>query len=377
MTPAAWTVQGEGLQLRIPERMMFTRIVLTVAVVICTLLTYNLWAGPRTFPKTSLWPVNPDRTVESVIYFAALACLLGSMFFRWQRVLVACGVVMLLYLASCDINRVQPWFFVYVSMLLVFVFYNGRVDDPSHYTALFIVLQLMFVAVYIAVGLDLLRDAQLADRVRSLAHPLTGYLSERQFNGLLKLAPVLPWFVFLASAGLVYPPMRFLAIAVSAGFHIILLWFQFPHEQAGWAPWFKNVVFLFILPFLFSGRTRERYFDVGALFATPLFYYTIVMFYVAPIAGEFSSATLSLPRMPWTSIDHATEVIVTDPLRQPYHLRTYCAGKPGGRCVLDYEAWFNYELHGTIYPSPHAIQSVVDYVRIADPAAGARRRADG
>lgn len=367
---------AEGLQLRIPQRMMIMRVVLTVAIVASTLLSYNLWAGPRLFPKTPIWPYHPGRAVESVIYFAAIASLLGSMFFRWQRVLVTCGVVLLLYLVSCDVNRLQPWFFVYVSMMLVFVFYSGRVDDASHYTSLFIVLQMMFVAVYFAIGLNMIHDADLVARVRHLAAPFSHYLSERQFNGLLRITPAAPWLVFLTAAGLVVRQMRFLAIAIAAIFHCALLWFQFPVDEAGWTPWLKNVVFILLIPLLFSGRTRERHFDAGALFLTPVFYYAIALFYVAPVLKEFSNRNLSLPRILWTSIRHDKEVVVTDPALQPYFVRGYLVAKPYGY-VVDYESWFRYELHGTPYPSPAVVRSVLEFVREKDPSAKTIERVRG
>ena len=353
---------NEGLQIRIPGRMMFSRIALTMAMVLSTLLTYNLWAGDRLFPKASLWAANPGRTLEAVLFFTALACLLGSMFFRWQRVLVGCGLAMLLYLASCDVNRVQPWFFVYASMLLVFVFFNGRVDDPSHYTSLFVALQLMYVAVYFAVALNLARDGGLAERARHLATPLGAFLSERQFNGLLRLVPVVPWLVFLTAAGLVITPVRFLAISVAAGFHVVLLWFQFPHDPAGWAAWLKNVTFLLLLPLLFSGKTRERHFDATTLFFSPMFYFALGAFYVLPIVKELSHGPRAIPRMPWTSVDKPAAIVVSDPGTLPAHLRAYCVSV-GDTTLLNYEAWCMRELHGTVYPSDRVAYSILTEFR--------------
>ena len=57
----------EGLQISIPQRMLFLRITLIVSLIISVFLSMNLWGGHRTVPYAPLFIENPLRAPFDLI----------------------------------------------------------------------------------------------------------------------------------------------------------------------------------------------------------------------------------------------------------------------------------------------------------------------
>src|SRR6185436_1371208 len=99
----------EGLQLNIPRRMILVRIVLTFSLVISVLLSFNLWAGARSFPYAPAMGVfEYQLPLDYVVIILTLLLWIGSLFFQWHRLLIFSAVALSVLLVMCDLNRLQP-----------------------------------------------------------------------------------------------------------------------------------------------------------------------------------------------------------------------------------------------------------------------------
>lgn len=356
----------EGLQISIPQRMVLLRVVLIVSMIISVLLSFNLWAGYREFPYASVIPNNFAWPPYDYVYIIfALLCWISSLFLKKQRLLIFIAFLISLALVLADVNRLQPWFYVYGTMLLVFVFYNGRVDDPNKYTSYFIILQIMLASVYFFCGLSQLNVLFAGSDFLDVISPLKKLMSERQFVFFNKLGFAIPYVLMFIGIGLVISPIRYLAITFAVCIHFLLLIFLFPSNQnANYSLWFSNLCFMVMIILLFSGKTKQRYYSPTFLFNVPIFYPIIVLFVIMPFfnnsgrwpdylsfnfkSGNTSSAMISLS--PGTSE------------KLPISIKKYC--EPNYTfMVFNYKAWCREELHVDSYPGTPVFNSICNYLR--------------
>jgi hypothetical protein len=178
----------EGLKMTIPQRLGLLRVCVTCSLIISVLLSFNLWGGYRDFPYTPAmegFTVSAPFDIFLVILHLILLCL--SIFVNRHRLVIFLALSISLLLVLGDMNRLQPWFYIYTSMLLVFVFYNGRVDDSNNFTGYFILLQIIFASVYFFCGISQLNPYFIHTDFPEIISPLKQIVSERQFIFLTRM----------------------------------------------------------------------------------------------------------------------------------------------------------------------------------------------
>ena len=274
----------EGLQISIPQRMMLIRITLIFSLIISVLLSFNLWAGYREFPYAPLFQNDFIPAPYDSVYIAlAILSWIASLFLNKQRVFIFISFLLSVLLVLFDINRCQPWFYVYNAMLVVYIFYNGRVDDPNKFTSFFIILQIIFASVYFFNGLSQLNSHFIDTDFSETISPLKHIVSERQFLFFKKMGFLVPYLMMFIGLGLIVSPIRYLAITLATIIHFLLFIFLFPSSKNGnYALWFTNLSSVLMLFLLFSGKTKQRYFSPTFLFQVPLFYIVIILFVILP-----------------------------------------------------------------------------------------------
>jgi len=350
-----------GLQTSIPQRMALLRIVLVFSLVISVFLSFNLWGGYRTFPAT---PVFEDNLVQPPFDFIfislALLCWLLSLFLRGQRIFIFISFLLCFFLVLFDVNRLQPWFYIYNSMLAIYIFYNGRVDDPNKYTSFFIFLQIAFASVYFFTGLSQLNALFIDTSFAEIIEPLRSLVSERQFLLFKKTGFMSPYMLMFIGLGLIISPIRYLAISAAILVHLTLLIFLFPSAaHQNYALWFSNLSFIIMLLLLFSGKTKQRYFSPTFLFQQPLFYIIMFVFAVMPFfnitnkwpdflsfnyrSGNNNSAVITLKKSLYDKL--------------PLYQRHFCVASDSV-FTFDYQRWVNHELKADCFPSYPVFNSI-------------------
>lgn len=359
----------EGLQISIPQRMMLVRITLIISLIFSVLLSLNLWGGYRAVPYTSLIGENQLKAPYdfSVIIFLILLWI-GSLFLNKQRLIIFLAFLICVALVLFDINRLQPWFYVYNSMLLVFVFYNGRVDDSNKFTSYFIILQIIFASVYFFCGLHQLNSLFIDSDFSEIISPLRSIMSERQFLFFKKMGVMVPYMLMFIGLGLIISPIRYLAITLAILIHLALLIFLFPSSRnQNYALWFSNLSFLVMLLLMFSGKTKQKYFSPTFLLQIPIFYPSMILFVVMPffntsgdwpdyLSSNFKSGNTKSMKISLS--EKAAENL-------PTTITRFC--KPDYNFLnFDYRAWCLHELKVECYPESRVFNSIYNYVKQSD-----------
>jgi len=356
----------DGLKISIPQRIILLRVTLTLSLIISVFMSLNLWAGYRDFPYAPVYRLD-IIPVQFDFVFIGLALLfwLCSLFLRQQRLFIFLAFVVCVYLSLMDVNRLQPWFYIYNSLLIIFIFYNGRVDDPNKFTSIFIILQLIFASVYFYTGISQLNAGFINSVFPEIISPLKHLMSERQFLFFIKMGHIVPYAMIFIGLGFTISPLRYLAITLAIFIHVLLLIFLFPSAtNSNYALWFSNLSFLIMTLLLFSGKTKQRYFSPTFLFKMPLFYLVSFIFLVMPAFNYLNKWPDFLSSNFESGNSNSVVITLTKETRDklPLYEKHFCEQR-GSLIIINYEAWCKHELHASCFPDPLAFNSIYGHLQ--------------
>lgn len=355
----------ERLHISIPQRMILIRTTLIISLIVSVLLSLNLWGGERTFPYS---PVFEDCLIKAPYdyIFIGLAILfwLAALILRYQRLFIFLACLTTFFLVLFDINRLQPWFFMYSSMLAIFIFYDGRVDDSNKYTSFFIIIQLIFASFYFFNGLSQFNSLFVDSSFEQIILPLKQMVSARQFLFFKKLGTVVPYGFIFIGLSLIISPLRYLAITLALIMHFVLLVFLFPSaSNTNYALWFSNLSFIILLFFLFAGKTKQRYFSPTFLFQRGVFYPVVLMFLIMPFFN-ISNKWPDYLSSNFASGNTQTAIITIGPKiyeKLPLYNKHFCVKQNDGY-FFDYKKWSLHELKSECFPSDRVFNSIYGYL---------------
>lgn len=355
----------EGLQLSIPQRIQLLKNVVVFSLLASLYLSVHLWAGERNFPYTSLFfsaHITPpyDYMYLILITFFCLA----SFVLKWQRLFIFLSVLVCAWLVVCDLTRLQPWLYYYASLLLIYIFYDGRVDDSNKYTSYFIILQLVVASVYFYTGISQMNKNFVDSEFILVISPLKEFMSERQFLLLAKMGKAVPYILTGVGIGLMVSSIRFLAVALAIVMHFLLLLFLFPSvKNPNYALWLSNLVFILLLFLLFSGKTKQRYFSPTFLLQVPIFYVFVFLFVLAPAFNrsggwpDFLSSNFRSGNNNTALVRFSERVYEKLPLVERQFVLY-----SGNGYILDYQDWCLKELHSECFPDKKVFTRIYDHV---------------
>lgn len=343
----------EGLKTSIPQRLYIIRIITTLGLFFSFFLSFKLWAGEHLFPG-----VPAIQGVHIAYPFDLLPVILSSFFLicslvlRRTRLFIFLSLCINLFIVLLDMNRLQPWFYIYNAILFVFLFHDGRVDNPNRFTSIFIFIQMIIASVYIYNGLNqAMNPLFVVTDFYDIILPLKKIMSERQFLFFLKAGKIVPFIPIFIGLGLLVRPVKYLAISFAVAMHLLLFILLFPSAaNPNYALWFMNIVFGTALFFLFSGETRQRYFSTSVLLARPMFYIIIACFWIMPalrgknywpesMCFNFRSGATPSERI------HVSEESYSN---LPYYVRGFCS-RNGSAYTLNVSGWCGHELNSDYF----------------------------
>jgi len=342
-----------GLQFSIPQRLFFIRIIVTIGLIISFFLSVNLWGGQRFFPSIPVFeqfflkpPFDYALMVLSILF------LIGSTIFYHTRSFIFLALLTNCFLVLFDLNRLQPWFYIYNAVLFIFLFYNGRVDNPDKFTAVFVFIQLIVASVYVYNGISQLRNPNfISTDFYDVILPLKKIMSERQFNFFIGAGKITPFILIFVGVGMLIQPVKYLAISLGLTLHLILFILLFPSaHNSNFALWFMNLVFGGIIVFLFSGKTRQSYFNHLVLFQKPLFYIVVFAFWIMPGMNSKQYWPDALSFNFKSGISAEENILISEPeyANLPFYVKGFCS-KNNGAYLLQVKSWCSHELRSEYF----------------------------
>ena len=356
-----------GLQLNIFHRLKLIKISVAIGLLLSMLCSYNLWGGQRWFP---VCPVFKGFSISPPYDYILLGVEIILIFFlvtvSKPRLVIFLILVLNLIYVLLDQNRLQPWFFIYNSFLVVLLFYNWRIDNINNYNSFFIILQLCFAAVYVYSGLQKFNPGFINDTYPWFIKPLTNFVSERQMNTLYKTGYVIPIIEIFIGFGLLIKPLRFIAVPLVILLHVIILILMGPfgnnYNPVVW-PW--NLMMIILAVLLFSGKTNERFFSISHLFKQPVFYLVMTLFWILPAFNLVGKWETYLSFSLYSGNNNNAKILLSDEAynRLPFYIRHY-AHNQSGQYLLYPKEWCLYELKTPLYPEKRIFENVNNYVQV-------------
>jgi len=355
----------EGLKLNIPQRLALLKSVLLLSLLSTVFFSFNLWSGARHFPLVPVWEwaVAP-LFVHWILFLLLVFCWFAALFSKFPRLFLFFSLLLSCVLVSMDLNRLQPWFYLYSVMLLVLLFYNGRVDNPNTYTSFFVVLQFVLASVYFFSGLSMLNPDFIHGAFREIIFPIKGVISERQFNFIVNAGRAVPFLFIFSGLALSVESIRFLAIALMSVVHTLLIVLLFPFVgEKSYALWFSNLSFICMLFLLFSGKIKQRYFSPLTLLQKPAFYPILLVFLVFPFfnRGGLWPDYLSSNLKSGNNLTVQLTLSETAYTALPEAIKRFCRHE-NFNYTIDYNRWCEHEFHAECFPHRLVFQKMYTYL---------------
>jgi hypothetical protein len=208
-------VEKSLIKLNLENRLIIIKYILLAALATAIGLSYPLWLSEaRYFPVTPLFDFFPAITYpfDYMLLFITILVIAVAFIYPFLFLVNFSLLCLLLILVIFDLNRLQPWLFHYILILIIFC------SIRDHSKALAIPsLQLIFSALYFWSGIHKLNPFYFSDVVPWFTQPIGGGAF---FHFLAFLVPFLEIFIAIA---LLFKSLRLSALIIATIIHLFTL----------------------------------------------------------------------------------------------------------------------------------------------------------
>lgn len=351
--------------MRIPHRLQFIKYTVLTGLFFSILLSYNLWAGQRYFPKTPLF--DNLSTLAAPYDYIHLVVLLSLLFFSFissSKTPIVLLILFSVYLCIDDQNRLQPWFYNYILILAIWLFYKKRVDEPNNYTTVFISIQVLVALVYVFSGLQKINSHFVPETFSWMISPLSQVLNPRQMDIVLHSGKLIPYIEILLGVGILIKPARYIVLPLIVMMHVFILLMLGPIGKSyNFVVWPWNVMMIILNLLLFASVKLERFFDISFLFKGICFYIVITLMLIFPFFSFLNKYDSYLSSSLYSGNTHGCRIILSDNAyrKLPYYIRNFVTTDADYN-ILQVKKWALSELHAPCIPEYRAFETVYEYI---------------
>lgn len=351
--------------MRITERLALLKTVTLIGIIASVLLSINLWAGQRWFPKAPLFEglVGLQAPFDYINLGVLIILLIISILAKSKTPIILL-ILFCVYLCVDDQNRLQPWFYNYVLILFILLFYKKRVDEPNNYTTIFISLQFLVALIYIFSGIQKFNSFFVSDTFTWMISSLDTVFSARQMHLFQKFGFAVPYIELLIGFGLLFRPFRFIAVPLVIIMHVFILIMLGPLGKSyNYVIWPWNIVMILINLLLFANVKQERFFDISILFKSASFYIVVTLMLIFPIFSFNNKYDSYLSSSLYSSNTHDCQLILSDNAynKLPYYIRHFVTENDDYN-ILYIKHWAINELKTPCVPEFRVFTNVQRYV---------------
>jgi uncharacterized membrane protein YphA (DoxX/SURF4 family) len=351
--------------MRITQRLQFIKLTVLAGLFVSVLLSLNLWAGQRWFPKVPLLDMMGGLTAPyDYIELAVLFILLLFCFFNPGKKPVICLLIYSVYLCFEDQNRLQPWFFNYLFILCILLFYKQRVDEPNNFISVFICLQVLVALIYIFSGIQKLNSLFVQDTFTWMIEPLGQVLNARQMALFSRFGKLVPYIELFIGIGLLIKPLRFIALPLVIIMHVFILLMLGPAGRSfNYVVWPWNIVMIVLCLLLYNNIKQERFFDISFLFKHISFYLVVTVMFILPLFSLNNKYDSYLSSSLYSGNTHGCKLILSDNAygKLPYYLRSFVI-KNSDYNMLYIKHWAMAELNTPCVPEYRIFKKVQERI---------------
>jgi hypothetical protein len=351
--------------MRITQRLQLIKLTVLFGLLASILLSYNLWAGERYFPKSTF--IHDYFSVPAPYDYIQLVVLLVLIVFSFvtQKKLPTLLLILFsVYMCFDDQNRLQPWFYNYILILFVLLFYKHRVDEPNNYTTVFISLQILVALIYMFSGIQKMNSSFVPDTFSWMISSFEGFLSQRQLILMKKFGYVVPYFEFGLGLLVLVKPLRYIVVPLIILMHVFILIMLGPTGKSiNMVVWPWNIIMIVLVLLLFANVQAERFYDISFLFKGITFYIVITLMLIFPIFSLKNQYDSYLSSSLYSANLNDCKLILSNKAYQklPYYLR-YFTVTNNDYNILYIKNWAQTELKAPCVPEYRIFKTVHWYI---------------
>ncbi len=245
--------------IHISQRLRIVKNILALSLIASICFTFNWWLPAGFYPKIAVYDFSFNELADYILLGGLSFSLLGMFLYRSPKVFVVVTTLCLAFAVFTDTAKGQYWLFFYLAVLLLLCGHNWRIDNPRRYSAVFTAMKLLVCFMYVLSAIEFLRTSVNGDTWLQFIAPLEKICTPEQHKYLLGIRYIVPFVELFIVLGLFVHRFKTAAIVIGISLHAFsfcLLLAQTPYANAAVLIW--NVCMIFLLYFLFAGKTAEQ-----------------------------------------------------------------------------------------------------------------------
>jgi hypothetical protein len=245
--------------LNISQRLRIVKTILALSLITSVCFTLNWWLPAGYYPKMALCDFPFNQIAGSVLLGVLSISLIGVLLYRSPKFFVFISTLCLLFAVFTDTAKGQYWLFFYIGVLLLFCGHNWRIDNPRRYSSVFTAIKILVCLIYVLSAVQFLQTSVNGNVWLQFIAPLEKICTPEQHKYILGIRYVIPFIELFVVVGLFINRIKMAAIVMGICLHLFsfcLLLTQTPYANAAILIW--NVCMIFLLYFLFAGKTAEQ-----------------------------------------------------------------------------------------------------------------------
>ncbi|WP_439128239.1 MauE/DoxX family redox-associated membrane protein [Polaribacter sp.] len=349
------------------QKVNYVRIIAILAVLILMVYAPKLWVTTKTFPVIPLFdwlpiPTNPlDYILAGFFFIIQIVYIFQNK--RWQGWVI---LLLYLYLALVDQNRLQPYFYQSFLTILAIEIFPRKTD----YKKVLYAVILVFFATYFWSGIQKLNHSFYVQWLSALNKHFS--CVESSSNALICLPQwflesftyAVPWFEASMGILLLFNKTRKFGVLFILSMHAIITFLLF-YLGYGYnvVPW--NIQNMFSVVIIFWTLKTTNAFDFFIQFFNKQKLAILVFTIGLPMANFFTGFYDSLLSFHFFTADlNYYNVFVNEELEDalPNHIQDFYRYK-NGKAYLNVNEWAQYDNKVLFYPEERMIQSLDVYLR--------------
>ena len=245
--------------IHISQRLRIVKTILALSLITSICFTFNWWLPAGFYPKIALYNFSYNEIADYVLLGILSISLIGMFLYRSPKIFVLVATLCLAFAVFTDTAKGQYWLFFYLAVLLLLCGHNWRIDNPRRYSAVFTAIKLLVCFMYVLSSIEFLKTSIDGNMWLQFIAPLEKICTPEQHKYLLGIRYIVPFVELFVVLGLFVHRLKTAAIVIGISLHVFsfcLLLAQTPYLNAAILIW--NVCMIFLLYFLFAGKTAEQ-----------------------------------------------------------------------------------------------------------------------
>jgi|ERR1700757_4512288 len=245
--------------LNISQRLRIVKTILALSLITSVCFTLNWWLPADYYPKMALYDFHLNQIADYVLLGVLSISLIGVLLYRSPKLFVFISTLCLLFAVFTDTAKGQYWLFFYVGVLLLLCGHNWRIDNPRRYSSVFTAIKILVCLLYVLSAIQFLQTSVNGNVWLQFIAPLEKICTPEQHKYILGIRYVIPFIELFVVVGLFVNRIKMAAIVIGVCLHLFsfcLLLAEMPYTNAAILIW--NVCMIFLLYFLFAGKTAEQ-----------------------------------------------------------------------------------------------------------------------